>query len=59
VLFRSLDRASVTPWLAYLPRLTLEVQAMFCATAHKGSKLPLLVTNADYTALLRRNAWVF
>jgi hypothetical protein len=54
-----LDAPSVTPWLAYLTRLPTELQAMFASTVTKSPKMALCVTNTDYTALLRRNAWVF
>jgi hypothetical protein len=54
-----LTRESVAPWMQYMDRLALEVQAMFATDAVKSSKASILVTDKLFTAWAVKNAFVF
>lgn len=44
-----LTKENVTPWLTYMERLMVEIQAMFASGVMRGSKRGLVVTNKLFT----------
>lgn len=54
-----LDKTTVTPWLKYLQRMNVEVQALFATQIMKSKKVGVVVTNKLFTDLCQRQAWVF
>lgn len=53
------DKTTVTPWMKYLQRMSVEVQALFATQAMKSKKVAVVATNKLFTDLCQRQAWVF
>ena len=51
------DKKTLTPWLVYLKRLDIELQALFCRAVIGGAKQQLVVTNRDFVTLVTENHW--
>lgn len=54
-----LTKENVTPWLTYMERLMVEIQAMFASGVMRGSKRGLVVTNKLFTKFCIRNNFLF
>ena len=54
-----LSKDNVNPWMTYLNRLKLEVQALFASGIMRGTKSNLVVTNKKFTDWAVQNNFLF
>lgn len=53
------DAQNLGPWLTYLARLKLEVQALFAASILRSAKKAMVAKNRQFQDLCIKNAWAF